>query len=67
MVEVEVEEEVSEEEEVELELEEEEEQLPPGWVVKGLKKGAGKSKAARGKVVWYENKVTGAITMKRPR
>ena len=39
--------------------------LPPGWVVKGLKKGS-KGKAGKSKVMWYENVETGAITMKRP-
>jgi hypothetical protein len=63
MVEVEVEVEESEgEEEVEAD---EGAPLPPGWVVKGLKKGS-KGKAGRSKVMWYENVETGAITMKRP-
>jgi hypothetical protein len=65
---VEVEEEVEEEEEEE-EAEEEvldEEPLPEGWVVKGLKKGT-KNRQGRGKIFWYENTVTGKVTMKRPR
>jgi hypothetical protein len=39
--------------------------LPPGWVVKGLKKGAAKGGGLRRQ--WFENTITGEIRMKRPK